>query len=277
MKRALFVIGGAIVLIVIGYAVAKPAETPTNKQANTAATSNANVAAVNQNTNATAANTNSAAVTNSAVETGAVSFATPTKTPHWQESTPAHGEYWAAPPVNVLVDFDFDLGPGSTISVTKDGVEYTTGPVVIDANKLGLRRALGASMPDGRYDVAYTACWPDGSCHTGRFQFAIDSTRSADFTDRRGNDEVTVSLEDFSITPERVRIDRGTTVVWENNGQVGHYVNTDPHASHGYHLALNSLLLNTGDAYEYTFTQPGLYPYHCSAHEDQMRGTVLVE
>ncbi|MFC1988571.1 VOC family protein [Chloroflexota bacterium] len=63
-------------------------------------------------------------------------FGTPKKSPHWESNTPGHESMLAAVPINVVIDFNFDLGPGSAISITNDGKEYATGDTIIDDNKL---------------------------------------------------------------------------------------------------------------------------------------------
>ena len=47
-------------------------------------------------------------------------------------------------------------------------------------------------------------------------------------------------------------------------------------------LASVQFLLGTWEGagkgvYSYTFTQPGTYPYHCTVHPQEMRGTVVVK
>lgn len=207
----------------------------------------------------------------------AVTFGTPKKSAHFESSTPAHGTTLPAPPTNVVIDFNFDLVSNSSITVTKQGKEYGVGSTTIDANKLAMRRNMDASAPDGLYSVTYRACWPDGSCHDGHFQFAIDRTKTSAALDLRGQSVVTVHLKDIAFVPDTIRIRSGTTVNWVNDDTVEHYVNTDAHPSHTYFPAQNSRALKKGDTFSVAFTDPGAYPYHCSAHADTMRGLILVE
>ena len=207
-------------------------------------------------------------------ETG---FPTPIKSLHYENNVPEHGSVLAGVPLNVVIDFNFDLAPISTISITQDGKEYGIENTVVDENKLALRRKMDPQSPDGRYTVAYKACWPDQSCHNGMFEFAIDRSKSADFTDMTGRSEVTISMENIAFNPRNIRISKGTKVTWVNNETDGHYVNTDPHAGHSYYPAQNSRLLNKGDSFSLVFDTPGIYPYHCSAHASLMTGTILVE
>jgi plastocyanin len=201
----------------------------------------------------------------------------PKKSAHYESNTPAHGAILAGVPVNIVIDFNFDLGPGSAISVISGGREYGTGTTTIDPNRLAMRRPIERAAPDGLYEVIYIACWPDGSCHDGNFRFAIDRSLGREFTDLTGNPRVTISMNNISFEPARVRISRGTNVTWINLEAVEHFVNTESHPSHTYYLLQNSRGLLKNDTFSVIFDTPGIYPYHCSAHAAVMTGIILVE
>lgn len=207
----------------------------------------------------------------------AFSFTTQKKSAHFEGSTPAHESVLAAPPVQVVIDVNFDLADNSSITVTRGGQDVGVGATSLDANRLAMRRAVSPDASDGLYTVTYRACWPDRTCHDGQFQFAVDRTRAEQFIDLRGRHEVAVRLKDIAFAPASIRISRGTTVVWTNDDTVEHYVNTDSHPSHTYFPEQNSRALKTGDTYRLTFATPGIYPYHCSAHADTMTASILVE
>lgn len=201
----------------------------------------------------------------------------PKKVPHFETSTPAHGAVLAGGPINVAIDVNFDLRTPSSISVTRDGVEFTTGETVIDPNQLTMRRAVQPDAPDGTYRVTYQACWPDKSCHDGSFSFVIDRSQANAYTDLTNQSAVTVHLNDVQFNPMKLRVSRGTTISWVNDDPIEHFVNADQHPAHSYHLAQNSRGLKQGDTYTVTFDTAGLYPYHCSAHASTMAGSILVE
>lgn len=182
-----------------------------------------------------------------------------------------------APPVNIVIDFNFDLAKPSSISITKDGTEYGQGDTTIDTNKLVLRRAFDPVAPDGTYTVNYKACWPDASCHDGSFQFAIMRNEADKAIDMRNKDTVNVDLANIAFAPKDIRISKGTKVVWTNSDDTVHYVNTDSHPAHTYYIDQNSKALNKGDTFSLTFDTAGAYPYHCSAHADTMTATIVVE
>ena len=204
-------------------------------------------------------------------------FATPKKSAHYESNTPVHGAVLAGVPTNVVIDFNFDLAPPSEIKIEKDGRNYGFGETVIDQNKLAMRRNMASDAPDGLYTVSYNACWPDGSCHDGSFQFAIDRTKSGEFEDMTSQSEVTVKLSQIMFEPQNIKISKGTRVTWVNNDSVEHYVNTDSHPAHTYFPEQNSKALKNGDTYSITFETAGIYPYHCSAHAQTMAGSILVE
>ncbi|MBI4062358.1 cupredoxin domain-containing protein [Candidatus Gottesmanbacteria bacterium] len=212
---------------------------------------------------------------------GAAVFETPTKSPHWVSNMPQHASIFAAAPINVVIDVDFDLTPPSQISILKDNKEYGVGQTTIDQNKLAMRRDMNPSAPNGIYTVTYKACWPDKSCHDGSFQFAIDRRLADEFEDHRGRPDIPpdigISIENTSFVPKKIRIRRNTRVIWTNNDTVDHYINTDPHSTHTYFLEQNSQLIKPKEAYSVVFSKPGEYPYHCSAHPDTMTGSLLVE
>lgn len=207
-----------------------------------------------------------------------VQFESPKKSAHYESNTPAHAATLPGAPLNVVIDFNFDLSNLSTISITgSDGKEYGIGDTQIDANKLAMRRNIQKDAPNGLYNVNYNACWPDGSCHDGHFQFVIDRNLVTEAVDMRNQVEVMIDMKDFRFIGEIIRISRGTKITWINSDSAPHYVNTDSHPAHTYYPTQNSPLLKRGDSYSLTFTEPGVYPYHCSAHARVMIGTLIVE
>jgi plastocyanin len=93
----------------------------------------------------------------------------------------------------------------------------------------------------------------------------------------RNRAEVAVAMSDISFRPASIIISPGTRVTWTNGDIVEHFVNTDSHPAHTYFLQQNSRGLAAGASFSVIFTQPGAYPYHCSAHAAQMTGMIVVE
>ncbi len=204
-------------------------------------------------------------------------FSTPKKSAHYESNTPAHASVLAAVPPNVVVDVNFDLVKPSEIKILKDAKDYAVGETIIDENKLAMRRNMDPQAPDGVYEVAYTACWPDKTCHDGHFQFAIDRSRSQNYIDMRGNKQISINLEDIAFNPRDVLISKGTRVTWVNNDSVEPYVPTHSHPAHTSSLEQHPQALKGAGTYPLVFNTSGAYPYHCSAHEATMKANIVVE
>jgi plastocyanin len=84
---------------------------------------------------------------------------------------------------------------------------------------------------------------------------------------------VGVTIQDFTFSPASLTIKAGTTVRWTNNGPSAHTTTSDMGV-------WSSDVLSVGGTFDFTFTQPGTYPYHCSLHPPNLYpgfiGTVTV-
>jgi amicyanin len=83
------------------------------------------------------------------------------------------------------------------------------------------------------------------------------------------NAPAAVSIDNFTFNPQQLTVKAGTTVTWSNQDDI-------PHAVAAVNKQFKSKALDTGDAYSFTFTTPGTYPYFCSLHP-HMTGTIVVE
>jgi len=203
-------------------------------------------------------------------------FQNPKKSAHYESNSPAHGAVLAGIPVNVVIDFNFDLAKPSEIKILKENQDFGVGETVIDENKLAMRRSIDVNVLNGLYTVSYNACWPDGSCHDGQFQFVIDRSLASEFLDQTNQKEVEIKMSEIMFNPQNIKVSQGTKVNWINDEVVEHYVNTDSHPAHTYYPAQNSQSLAQKESYSVTFDTPGIYPYHCSAHPE-MTANILVE
>ncbi len=93
---------------------------------------------------------------------------------------------------------------------------------------------------------------------------AVPGDTAADLTDA-----VPVEIRDFAFTPADATVQAGSAVRWTNADGLAHTVVADD----GTFASSN---IDEGEAYAFTFTDPGTYPYFCGIHES-MRGTVTVE
>lgn len=78
-----------------------------------------------------------------------------------------------------------------------------------------------------------------------------------------------VSIDNFTFHPEALEVRQGTRVVWTNRDDVPHTVrSTDD--------LFRSGTLDTDDAYEHVFSEPGSYEYYCGVHR-HMAGKIVVK
>jgi len=93
--------------------------------------------------------------------------------PHFVESNPKHGAQLAQVPGTITLNFNFTLSETSTIIVSKEGATVASAKPTLSSNKLTMAASLPANAGNGLYQVDYKACWPDNSCHIGRFAFIV--------------------------------------------------------------------------------------------------------
>ena len=94
---------------------------------------------------------------------------------------------------------------------------------------------------------------------------------------RRGQavaaNKVTVKISNFQFEPKSLTVKAGTTVEWVNEAG-RHTVESDTGA-------FKSDVLTAGGRFEFKFTKPGAYAYHCGFHGDKggkdMAGKIIVQ
>jgi predicted lipoprotein with Yx(FWY)xxD motif/plastocyanin len=69
---------------------------------------------------------------------------------------------------------------------------------------------------------------------------------------------VTVSVKNFAFNPKELTVSPGTTVLWHNEDSATHTVTSDTGLFDG--------SLPGGADFEFTFNEPGIYPYYCKPH-----------
>jgi plastocyanin len=90
-----------------------------------------------------------------------------------------------------------------------------------------------------------------------------------------------VTIQDYSFTPDMITIQTGTKVNWVNHGHSSHSVTSDttgqfdsgalaPPMGNSYGG------MTSGGLFQVTFNTPGTYKYHCIFHA-QMHGTIIVQ
>ena len=81
--------------------------------------------------------------------------------------------------------------------------------------------------------------------------------------------EATVTIDNFSFSPATVTVPAGTTIRWTNRDDIPHTVVSND-------KVFKSKVLDTDEAFAYTFSKPGTYSYFCSIHP-KMVGKVVVQ
>ncbi|WP_458189052.1 plastocyanin/azurin family copper-binding protein [Haladaptatus sp. NG-WS-4] len=123
---------------------------------------------------------------------------------------------------------------------------------------------------------------------------STETTDGGDGGTDGGSKTRTVEMTDeLTFAPERIEVEAGTTVTWENVGRVGHTItaydgeipdgadyfasggfDSESAAIDGYPDAGN---VPEGGTYEHTFETKGTYEYYCIPHEmNEMVGVVEV-
>lgn len=83
--------------------------------------------------------------------------------------------------------------------------------------------------------------------------------------------EVVINIVDFAFDPPTVTISLGTTVTWVNQGPTQHTTV----AFDGPDKIWDSNILDAGQSYSFTPTEPGTYDYLCGLHPN-MKATLIV-
>lgn len=77
----------------------------------------------------------------------------------------------------------------------------------------------------------------------------------------------TVTIKNFSFTPDVLTVKQGAMVTWINQDSAPHALQSD---------TFQSSTLNQGDIFEFAFNDKGNFDYHCSIHPS-MTGKIVVE
>jgi hemoglobin len=134
-----------------------------------------------------------------------------------------------------------------------------------------------AFRPDGSYSSPPQNTANCAACHLGSSEekdwvfradvLFFDPDRYA-AAPAPGENEV--YMNSMSFGPRTLKVKVGTTVIWTNHDVSSHTVTFDDGS-------VESGELVPGESYEFTFTAPGTYNYHCSMHPEQMKAVIEVE
>ncbi|WP_255169573.1 halocyanin domain-containing protein [Natrononativus amylolyticus] len=122
---------------------------------------------------------------------------------------------------------------------------------------------------DGSDDAEYV---DDEAEYDGWLEDTPNYEGTLDYT---GEDEVTVDVgagDGFQFDPAAIRVDEGTTVVWEWTGDGGGHDVVDTDGAFE-----SEMKTAAGETFEHTFDETGVYTYVCVPHENMdMKGAVDV-
>ncbi len=82
-----------------------------------------------------------------------------------------------------------------------------------------------------------------------------------------------VRLQYLAIVPGYVLLEVGGTVTWTNLDAVPHDIRSGSPAQPT--PIITSLLLDRGQSFTFTFTEPGIVPYYCGTHSNEMVDAVI--
>jgi len=68
-----------------------------------------------------------------------------------------------------------------------------------------------------------------------------------------------IEIQKFAFAPKEVTVAPGTTIAWTNRDETPHTISAQDR-----HFV--SKAMDTGDRYEYTFTEEGDFSYFCTLH-----------
>ncbi len=80
--------------------------------------------------------------------------------------------------------------------------------------------------------------------------------------------ENTITINNFKFDPQELIVAVGTEVTWMQEDTASHTIVSDG--------LFESEVLNKGESFSFTFTNPGEYNYNCGIHPS-MTGTVIVK
>jgi plastocyanin len=94
-----------------------------------------------------------------------------------------------------------------------------------------------------------------------------------DSAEETGSGDVAVAIKTFQFSPNPLEVAAGTTVTWTNQDDIDHTVTAGtPERPEG---LFDGSLDGEGATFNFTFDDPGTYPYFCSIHPS-MLGQVRV-
>lgn len=136
---------------------------------------------------------------------------------------------------------------------------------------------LAGCSDDGGDEEASTSEGTEATTATTVAPFEVANT-CGDIPESEGgavNRAGVVHLIDFEVCQDDLTIEAGDAIEFVNNGATRHQIAHDPPGDQ--ERAFRSDPMLTGDTFFTDFDVPGVYPYICSYHFEEMHGTITVE
>jgi plastocyanin len=86
----------------------------------------------------------------------------------------------------------------------------------------------------------------------------------------------TIIMRDNVFQPAQLTIGVGRSIIWRNQGSIGHTATSGTPASNPGSL-FDSGIVPPGGGFMFTISQPGTYVYFCRVHGTAMSGTLVVQ
>jgi len=146
------------------------------------------------------------------------------------------------------------------------GTAPSPGPMKVPAEQL--RRVLG--ITDVNYLVSGgSLAIVDSPLESGKAAVATNSGSVEKPATASNASTSDITIDNFFFTPGTATVKRGTMVTWTNHDDIPHTIDS----SDG---KFRSGALDTGDHFQFRFTEPGQYQYFCRIHP-KMTGTIVVQ
>jgi plastocyanin len=144
------------------------------------------------------------------------------------------------------------------------GAAQSPGPMKVPAEKL--RDVLGVT--DVNYVLGTHHLAVVDSTLSGNAPEGTKADSSSGSSDSAASGPVTVKIDNFSFNPTPLKVKSGTTVIWKNDDDVPHNIESAQHK-------FSSPVLDTDQKFEFVFKDNGEYQYFCKLHP-KMTGKVIV-
>lgn len=136
----------------------------------------------------------------------------------------------------------------------KSGIIALVALVIIVGGVFGV---MALNKDGGEMSNSSSSSNEDKDKSSSASENSATSEKQVDMTDKK---EVAVGIVDFDFSEKNIKIKKGTTVTWTNNGDVEHNAQKD----------------GVGETYSFTFSEAGEFPYHCAPHSDSMMANITV-